>query len=123
MTKPAVFIARRVFGDIVDRLRAHFDVRTHEGEAPLSQPELIAALQGCDGVFITGSEKIDAVLLAACPQAAFTQFHRVIKRELGLGDHEMVVCGMALGHADPAAVANRLTTARASVDEFARFHA
>ena len=61
--------------------------------------------------------------LDTCPQAAFTQFHRVIKRELGLGDHEMVVCGMALGVADPDAVANRLTTARASVDEFAKFHA
>jgi nitroreductase len=60
--------------------------------------------------------------LDTCPQAAFTQFHRVIKRELGLGDHEMVVCGMALGFADPDAVANRLTTVRARVDEFAKFH-
>ena len=60
--------------------------------------------------------------LDTCPQAAFTQFHRVIKRELQLGDHEMVVCGMALGVADPDAVANRLTTARAAVDEFAKFH-
>ena len=60
--------------------------------------------------------------LDTCPQAAFTQFHRVIKRELQLGDHEMVVCGMALGVADPSAVANRLTTARAAVDEFTRFH-
>ena len=60
--------------------------------------------------------------LDTCPQAAFTQFHRVIKRELRLGDHEMVVCGMALGVADNEAVANRLTTARAAVDEFAKFH-
>ena len=60
--------------------------------------------------------------LDTCPQAAFTQFHRVIKRELALGDHEMVVCGMALGVADDAAVANRLTTARAAVDEFTTFH-
>ncbi len=68
MTRPTVYIARRIFPDIVDRLRAHFDVRTHDGEAPLSQPGLIAALQGCAGAFITGSEKIDGVLLAACPQ-------------------------------------------------------
>jgi nitroreductase len=60
--------------------------------------------------------------LDTCPQAAFTQFHRVIARELQLGDHEMVVCGMALGVADTEAVANRLTTARAAVDEFTRFH-
>ena len=61
--------------------------------------------------------------LDTCPQAAFTPFHRVIRRELRLGDHEAVVCGMALGHADPGAVANRLTTVRASVDEFTTFHA
>ncbi len=60
--------------------------------------------------------------LDTCPQAAFTQFHRVIADALELGEHEMVVCGMALGVADPDAVANRLTTARATVDEFARFH-
>ena len=60
--------------------------------------------------------------LDTCPQAAFTQFHRVIERELGLGEHEMVVCGMALGVADPHAVANRLTTVRATVDEFTKFH-
>jgi nitroreductase len=60
--------------------------------------------------------------LDTCPQAAFTQFHRVIADELGLAEHEMVVCGMALGVADPDAVANRLATVRAPVDEFARFH-
>ena len=48
MTRPTVFIARQVFGDIVDRLRPHFDVRTHDGDAPLPQPELIAALRGCE---------------------------------------------------------------------------
>jgi nitroreductase len=60
--------------------------------------------------------------LDTCPQAAFAQFHRVIAEELGLGSHEMVVCGMALGHADPDAIANKLMTARARVDEFAVFH-
>ena len=60
--------------------------------------------------------------LDTCPQAAFTPFHRVIKDVLALGDHEMVVCGMALGVADPHAIANRLATARATVEEFARFH-
>jgi gluconate 2-dehydrogenase len=68
MTRPIVFIARRAFPDIVDRLRGHFEVRTHDGESPLPQHELIAALQGCAGVFITGSEQIDAALLDACPQ-------------------------------------------------------
>lgn len=60
--------------------------------------------------------------LHTCPQAAFTQFHRLIAEELQLAPSQMVVCGMALGHADPAAVENSLLTERASVAEFARFY-
>lgn len=59
--------------------------------------------------------------LDTCPQAAFMQFHRIIAKHLDLGPDEMVVCGMSLGHADPDAVANRLTTERAPVSDFARF--
>jgi len=60
--------------------------------------------------------------LDTCPQAAFTQFHRIIAAQLGLADGEMVVCGMSLGHADPDAVENRLVTEREPVAGFARFH-
>lgn len=60
--------------------------------------------------------------LDTCPQAAFTQFHRVISEELALTPDEMVVCGMALGHADPAAVENSLVTEREPVEGFAHFH-
>ena len=59
--------------------------------------------------------------LDTCPQAAFTQFHRVIAAQLGLPDTEMVVCGMSLGHADPVAVENTLVTEREPVSGFARF--
>ena len=59
--------------------------------------------------------------LDTCPQAAFTPFHRVIAAELGLPETEMLVCGMALGHADPDAVENRLVTEREPVGGFARF--
>jgi len=59
--------------------------------------------------------------LDTCPQAAFTQFHRLIASELALPDSEMVVCGMALGHADPRAVVNTLQTEREPVAGFTRF--
>jgi nitroreductase len=59
--------------------------------------------------------------LDTCPQAAFTQFHRIISEELQLPPEEMVVCGMALGHADPKAVENTLVTEREPVAGFARF--
>ncbi|WIV99058.1 nitroreductase [Kinneretia aquatilis] len=60
--------------------------------------------------------------LHTCPQAAFTQFHRLIAEELQLAPSQMVVCGMALGHADPAAMENSLLTERAAVAEFTRFY-
>jgi nitroreductase len=59
--------------------------------------------------------------LDTCPQAAFTQFHRLISEELQLPAEEMVVCGMALGHADPKAIENTLVTEREPVTGFARF--
>jgi nitroreductase len=60
--------------------------------------------------------------LDTCPQQAFTQFHRIIEQHLGLAAEEMVVCGMALGHADPDAPENGLVTERAPVASFAQFH-
>lgn len=59
--------------------------------------------------------------LDTCPQAAFTQFHRVIAEVLQIPDSEQLVCGMALGHADPSKVENTLLTERSPVSEFARF--
>jgi nitroreductase len=59
--------------------------------------------------------------LDTCAQAAFTQFHRIIEKHLGLAGDEMVVCGMSLGHADPDAVENRLGTEREPAATFARF--
>ena len=59
--------------------------------------------------------------LDTCPQAAFADFHRIIRRELDIPENEVVICGMALGYADEAAVENRLVTERAPVSEFATF--
>jgi nitroreductase len=60
--------------------------------------------------------------LHTCPQAAWMQWHRIIAARLELPESQMVVCGMALGHADPGAVENTLTTEREPVAGFARFH-
>ncbi len=59
--------------------------------------------------------------LHTCPQAAFTQFHKIIMPAIGASAAEMLVCGMSLGHADPAAVENSLVTEREPVAGFARF--
>jgi gluconate 2-dehydrogenase len=62
-----VLVARAVFPQVVARLREHFDVEENAADTIFSAPELIARLQGRAGAFTTGSERIDAALLAACP--------------------------------------------------------
>lgn len=59
--------------------------------------------------------------LDTCPQAAFADFHAVIREQLGIPQNEIVICGMALGRADPDAPENRLVTERAPASEFATF--
>lgn len=67
-TRPSILIARNVFPEVVAKLREHFDVDTNENDAPLAPAQLAERLQGKVGVITTGSERVDAALLAACPQ-------------------------------------------------------
>lgn len=56
--------------------------------------------------------------LDTCPQAAFIHYHKIIRERLQFGENELVVCGMALGFADPAKVENTLVTERAPLSAF-----
>jgi nitroreductase len=60
--------------------------------------------------------------LDTCPQVAWLDYHRIVADILGFGAQEQLVCGMALGHADPAAIENSLATERAALAEFVVFH-
>jgi nitroreductase len=59
--------------------------------------------------------------LHTCPQAAFADFHSVIRPLLKIPENEVIVCGMALGHIDPDAPVNALNTERADLGAFATF--
>jgi glyoxylate/hydroxypyruvate/2-ketogluconate reductase len=67
-SKPAILIARAVFPEVEARLRAHFEVETTPAGVVWSPDELVQRLQGKAGVLTTGGERIDAALLALCPQ-------------------------------------------------------
>lgn len=66
--RPAILIARAVYPEVVAHLREHFDVETTPEGTVWSTAEFIERLQGKDGVLTTGGERVDAALLAACPQ-------------------------------------------------------
>ena len=67
MTRPKILVTRAVFPDTIERLSAHFEVEANQADEEWSPQQLIARLQGKQGAFTTGSVRIDADLLAACP--------------------------------------------------------
>ncbi|WP_119965823.1 2-hydroxyacid dehydrogenase [Simplicispira lacusdiani] len=68
MSKPRILIARAVFPEVVERLSRHFEVESNPQDVLWSPAELAARLADKDGAFTTGSQRIDAALLAACPR-------------------------------------------------------
>ena len=67
MTQPRILVARAVFPETLAQLEQHFEVEHNQPDASWSRQELIARLQGKAGALTTGTERIDAELLAACP--------------------------------------------------------
>lgn len=66
--KPKVLVARAVFPEVLAKLSAHFEVTANQDDEAWTPAQLIERLQGKQGALTTGSERIDAALLAACPE-------------------------------------------------------
>ena len=67
MTKPKILIARAVFPQTIARLQLHFDVQHNQADEVWPRQELARRLADKAGAFTTGSERIDADVLAAAP--------------------------------------------------------
>ena len=65
--RPHVLVSRAIFPEIIDRLAQHFDVEANQADELWPRDEFIRRLQGKQGVFTTGGERIDADVLKACP--------------------------------------------------------
>ena len=68
MTKPSLLVARANFPEVIAKLGQHFEVESNQADVMWTKAELIAHLQGKVGVLTNGGERIDAEVLAACPQ-------------------------------------------------------
>ncbi len=68
VAKPKILVARAVFDEVIARLAQHFDVEDNQSDASWTKAELIERLRDKAGVFTTGSDRIDAGVLAQCPQ-------------------------------------------------------
>jgi nitroreductase len=59
--------------------------------------------------------------VASCYQLWWAMYRDSLHRHFGLGENEIIHCGMALGYPDPNAPINAYRSKRAAVDEFVTF--
>lgn len=81
------------------------------------------------GSYIDYGIFLQTIMLAArgfglhtCPQASIAEFPDLLRRELSMDPDQIVLAGMAMGFADPAASINSFQPDRESVDAVATFH-
>ena len=68
MNKPKILVARAVFPQIIELLTQHFEVEANQADETWSKAQLAERLRDKDGAFTTGSDRIDADVLAVCPK-------------------------------------------------------
>lgn len=67
LPRQRVLVTLPLFDEVIDRLSASFDVDVSR-EGILAEPEALARrAAGCAGLLVSGSPRIDAALLDACP--------------------------------------------------------
>jgi nitroreductase len=93
-------------------------------DAPVGLMVTIDKVMGAGSLVDTGMF-LQTLMIAArahgldtCPQAAWNAYARLILPHVGASEQEMLVCGMALGYADPADVVNTYHTPRVPVSDF-----
>jgi nitroreductase len=59
--------------------------------------------------------------LHTCAEAAIASYPDIVRRELDIANDWIVICGMALGYADPDAVINTFQPPRIALEEYAVF--
>jgi gluconate 2-dehydrogenase len=68
MSKPKILVARAVFPEVIARLSQHFEVEANLNDETWTKAQLTDKLRDKAGAFTTGTDRIDAEVLAACPQ-------------------------------------------------------
>ncbi|WP_198552322.1 nitroreductase [Macromonas nakdongensis] len=105
---------------------AHFERNFRFFDAPVA---LVVALEhdfGSGGYMDLGMALYGLMLaaeaqgLASCAIGALASYPGVVREQLGLDGRFKIVCGMALGHADPQAPVNQTRTERCELDEYFR---
>ena len=65
--KPKVIVTREIFDDSLALLAQHCEVLDNQADVPYAPDTLAAKLAGCEGLMCALTDKVDAALLARCP--------------------------------------------------------
>lgn len=68
MNRPRILVARAIFPEVLERLRQHLNVQDNQDDVPWSPAMLTEQLQDKQGALLTANERVDAQVLAKCPQ-------------------------------------------------------
>jgi glyoxylate reductase len=73
-----VFVTRRISPEGLEELRkADVNIDLHDEQEALPRDEMLARVRDCDGVIITGGERVDAGFFAAAPRLKVVSCHAV----------------------------------------------
>ena len=67
-SKLRVLVTRAVFPSVIERLSQHFIVESNPDDVLWDREELLRRAEDKDGVFVFGTERVDAELLSRCPR-------------------------------------------------------
>ena len=111
----------------VERMRAQHDRNFVFFDAPVGLLFTIDRRLN-KGSWIDLGMMLENVMIAArgrglhtCPQAAFAPYHQQIRPIIGMGDEEILVCGIALGYEDTSKPENQFRSERAPLEEWVKF--
>jgi gluconate 2-dehydrogenase len=63
-----IVVTRRIFPELVDRLRSEYEVIDNQSDTSWSAAELAASLREADGALLTAGDRVDEALLERCPR-------------------------------------------------------
>ena len=97
MPRPRVFVTRRIPDEGLLPISEACDARIWEGDLPPSRPELLRAVEGCDGILTLLTDRVDAALL----DRAGPQLRVVSNYAVGYDNIDVAACaarGVAVGN-------------------------
>jgi gluconate 2-dehydrogenase len=88
--KPKILVTREIFDDVLEYLRQHFEVTHNQADTPMDAATLAAKLADKTGVMTTLVDRVDAQLLARCPQ-----LKAVCNIAVGFNNIDLAACSKA----------------------------